>query len=343
MSSRDLRQDIGRLVWIGFEGTSVSDALRDTLEAGDAGGVILFARNVPRTGEETDLEALRALTRELHQAGHKSGERLLISVDQEGGSTQRIKAPAAAYPPMLAAYPGTGAASLDALENLGMQMGSELLDWGFDVNLAPVLDVHTNPKNPVIGDRAFATDPHDAATRALAFARGLSEAGIISCGKHFPGHGDTDLDSHLDLPRLHHDMQRIREVELIPFARAVDAGLPMLMTAHVVFSAIDDSVPATLSRAVISELLRKELGYQGVVITDDLDMLAIADNFGVGQAAVRAIEAGCDVVLVCHDLAHQDDVREALSERATDDPAFRARVVESAARVRRLGTRQRAA
>ncbi len=309
------------------------------LEAGDVGGVILFARNlVPQAGG-IDIGALQSLTAQLHEAALSSGERLLVSIDQEGGSTQRIKAPAEHYPPMLAAYPGSGPDSLSALERLGSRMGEELVHWGFDINFAPVLDVHSNPANPVIGDRAFAKEPKAAAERAMALARGLQCAGIITCGKHFPGHGDTDTDSHFSLPRLNHGMHRMRNVELVPFVRSIAAGLPMLMTAHVVFSALDNTVPATLSRAVITGLLREELAYDGVVITDDLDMLAIADNFGVGQAAVRAIEAGCDVVLVCHSLAHQEEARNALRERAEEDAAFRARISESADRVRRLQPR----
>ncbi len=331
-----LRNDIGRLLWIGFEGSEVDARFRATLEAGDAGGVTLFARNLPMVSSGVDVVALRSLNDELHRAGAASGEKLLVSVDQEGGRVQRIKAPAEHYPPMLRAFPGTDAPALAKLEDLGAAMGAELRQWGFDIDFAPVLDVHTNAANPIIGDRAFAEQPDAAALRALTFAAGLQRSGILPCGKHFPGHGDTATDSHLALPRLDHDMKRLRQVELLPFLRAIEAQLPMLMTAHVVFAALDDQVPATLSHAVITGLLRRELGYEGVVISDDLDMKAIADHFGVGDAAVAAIEAGCDVLLLCRNLEHQEQARTALHAKASQSSSFRARVAEAADRVRAL-------
>lgn len=336
MSSSELRKDIGRLLWIGFEGTHIDETLRATLEAGDAGGVTLFARNLPKNDAGIDLGALRELNDALHDAGRKSGDELLISVDQEGGRVQRIKAPAEHYPPMLSLSSGEAPKSTAEIEALGHKMGAELREWGFDIDFAPVLDVHTNPANPIIGDRAFGEEPEEAAERALAFAAGLQSAQMLPCGKHFPGHGDTATDSHLALPRLDHDMQRLRSVELVPFVRAIEAEMPMLMTAHVVFAALDDEVPATLSKTVITGLLREEFGYAGVVISDDLDMKAIADNFGVGEAAVAAIEAGCDVLLLCRSREHQVQARQALLEKASGDAVFRERISESAARVRRL-------
>ncbi len=336
MSNNELRKDIGRLLWIGFEGTHVDAKLRATLEAGDAGGVTLFARNLPTNADGTDVVALRKLNDDLHAAGMASGEKLLISVDQEGGRVQRIKAPAQHYPPMMKAEPGHTAEALAALQALARRMGAELADWGFDIDFAPVLDVHTNPANPIIGDRAFGETPEVVIARALAFAAGLQEAGILPCGKHFPGHGDTATDSHLALPRLDFAMERLRSVELAPFVAAITAQVPMLMTAHVIFACLDDAVPATLSPAVVTGLLRDELGYEGVVISDDLDMRAVADNFSVGEAAVLAIDAGCDVLLLCRSLAHQDEARNALLARASSDSEFRAKIAKSASRVRAL-------
>lgn len=336
VTNLELRKDVGRLLWIGFEGTSIDETLRATLEAGDAGGVTLFARNLPKSGDEIDLIALRELNDALHTAGAASGEELLISVDQEGGRVQRIKAPARHYPPMMRAEPGSDAEALVALTQLGKRMGAELVEWGFDIDFAPVLDVNTNPANPIIGDRAFGCEPDIVAARALAFASGLEAAGILPCGKHFPGHGDTATDSHLALPRLDFSLDRLRTIELAPFVKAIAARLPMLMTAHVIFAAVDAEVPATLSRAVVTGILREELGYDGVVVSDDLDMRAVADNFAVGEAAVQAIEAGCDVLLLCRNRAHQEEARDALIARALHDVAFRKRITESASRVRAL-------
>jgi beta-N-acetylhexosaminidase len=314
--------------------------LRAVLAAGDAGGVTLFRRNLPTSeqGGATDLANLRALNEELHAVGAHSGDPLLISVDQEGGRVQRIKAPIEHYPPMFSFARQEDEPAGAAAEALGEKMARELVSWGFDIDFAPVLDVHTNAANPIIGDRAFSDKPEAAAHRALAFARGMQAGGILSCGKHFPGHGDTATDSHLRLPRLDHDLSRLREVELLPFVRAIEAKLPMIMTAHVVFAALDESVPATLSRKVITGLLREELGYAGVVVSDDLDMKAIADNFGVGDAAIAAIDAGCDVLLLCRNRDHQEEARTALHKEASKDSAFRERISESASRVRLLRT-----
>ena len=204
MRASELRRDIGQLLWIGFEGPTLDEELRAVLRSGDAGGVTLFARNLPqsRDGGGTDLVALRALNDALHLAGTASGESLLISVDQEGGRVQRIQAPARHYPAMFDFAKLDESEAICGAEAMGKTMAEELACWGFDVNFAPVLDVHTNPANPIIGDRAFSDQPEAAARRALAFARGLAAGGILACGKHFPGHGDTATDSHLRAPLI---------------------------------------------------------------------------------------------------------------------------------------------
>jgi beta-N-acetylhexosaminidase len=277
-----------------------------------------------------------ALTTQLHRSA-PDGTPALIAIDQEGGRVQRVRAPATVWPPMYAheALP----ASVDATalaEEVGLAMGRELRALGLDIDFAPVLDVHTNPENPVIGDRAFSSDPELVAARALAFARGLHAAGILACGKHFPGHGDTVTDSHLDLPRIDHDMARLLRVELLPFAQAAAAKLPMIMTAHVIFAALDATRPATLSRRVITELLRERVHYRGVIVSDDLDMAAIAEHVGVEAAAPAAIRAGCDVLLLCQNQAHREAAEAALAREAEGDAALRDRIAESAARVRAM-------
>jgi beta-N-acetylhexosaminidase len=217
---------------------------------------------------------------------------------------------------------------------VGEALGLELAALGFDIDFAPVLDVHTNPQNPVIGDRAFATEPAAVARRALAFAEGLAAAGVLACGKHFPGHGDTLLDSHLALPRIDHPLARLQQIELQPFAAAAAAKLPMIMTAHVVFAALDASCPATMSSAIITGVLRQQLGYQGLVISDDLDMKAVADHYGVAEAAEAAIRAGCDVLLLCRDAGHQEEVERGLTLAAERDSELRRQIGQAAARVR---------
>jgi beta-N-acetylhexosaminidase len=212
----------------------------------------------------------------------------------------------------------------------------ELRAVGFSIDFAPVLDVHTNPANPIIGERAFGRDATTAARRALAFARGLDAANILSCGKHFPGHGDTDTDSHLELPRIDHSWDRLDKIELAPFRLAAVAKLPMIMTAHVVFAALDATRPATLSEKVVTGLLRNRLGYQGVIVSDDLDMKAISETVGVERASVEAIRAGCDVLLLCRDEKCQAQAEEALIKEVERDSDFRRKVGEAAARVRAM-------
>ncbi len=326
--------DLGQLLWIGFHGTRASRALLDKIAAGRCGSTIVFKRNLETGNGDTELESLLALTAELHTSA-PDGTPCLIAVDQEGGVVQRVRAPATVWPPMRSHDRHTNDDQALA-EQVGLAMGRELDALGFDVDFAPVLDIHTNPANPIIGDRAFGTEPETVARRALAFARGLERAGVLACGKHFPGHGDTATDSHLELPRVDHAMARMDAIELVPFARAAAVGLPMIMTAHVVFPAIEPGVPATLSRKAITGLLRERLNYRGVIVSDDLDMKAISDP---ASAAIAAIDAGCDVLLLCNNEATQDSVEGALRKELERSSEFRARVGESAGRVRAMKRR----
>jgi beta-N-acetylhexosaminidase len=328
-----IEHDIGQVLWIGFDGTSVPDDVAHRLAAGHIGVAVLFARNLIKQGDQQliNIDALRSLNAALSVRG-PDGTRCFTAVDQEGGVVQRLRAPATRWPPMMSF--NTHVVDDETLaQRVGDAMGQELRAVGFDIDFAPILDVHTNPANPIIGDRAFGTEPATVARRALAFARGLASAGVLSCGKHFPGHGDTATDSHLELPRVDHDWPRLRSVELAPFAAAANADMPMLMTAHVVFSALAD-VPATLSSKVITDLLRHELRYQGVIVSDDLDMKAIAEHYGVGTAAVTAIRAGCDALLLCRDQDHQRQAFAALVDECQRDQEFAQQVATSAQRIR---------
>ena len=315
-----LAQTVGQLIWCGFPGTTLPPRFRARVAAGEVGLAILFAANIGRPDE------IVALSAALHGAA-PAALPILVAVDQEGGPVQRVRAPATVWPPMLR----VGERGDEALaEKVGRALGAELAVLGFDVDFAPVLDVHTNPANPVIGARAFGTTADAVIRFAGAFARGLDSAGILSCGKHFPGHGDTSIDSHLDLPRVDHDFARLSAVELAPFRTL---ALPMVMTAHVVFAALDAELPATLSPRVVGELLRGRLGYRGVIVSDDLEMKAVFDRWGVAEAAERAVVAGCDAVLVCHGEDDQLAAHEALVTAAERSPAVRARVEESATRI----------
>lgn len=213
----------------------------------------------------------------------------------------RLGDPFTQFPPA-AAIGRTG--DVDLAYAVGRAMATELASVGIDLDFAPVLDVHSNPANPIIGDRAFGSEPAVVSAMGIALMRGLHAGGLIACGKHFPGHGDTATDSHLELPVVQRSRTDLERVELAPFRAAIRAGLELLMTAHVVYPALDPRQPATLSRAILVDLLRGEMGFTGVVASDDLDMRAIAAHHNVGAAAVATLQAGADVLLICQELEH---------------------------------------
>ena len=311
------------LFCFGFEGITLPDHFRPLLEAG-LGGVILFARNL------RDLEQIFRLTAGLHAAASAP---LLVGVDQEGGRVTRLPAPFLT-PPSAATL---GLADDPALTNaLGRAVGRELRAAGLTWNLAPVLDVRTNPANPVIGDRAFSHDPDRVARHGVAAIQGLTDAGVLATIKHFPGHGDTVADSHLTLPESMQSASRWRAVEFVPFHRAIRAGAPLVMVAHLFCPALDPASPTSLSRPVITGILREELGFDGVVVSDDLEMSAIADRFDPGQAAVRFLEAGGDLVLICHDPERQRAAVTAVQEAERSGRLTEARLMASLNRIARL-------
>jgi beta-N-acetylhexosaminidase len=311
----------GQVIVAGFDAGDPPEALRGLAQRGALGGFILFRRNLGTSSEIVELiNDLRAL------AG--AGPALWIGVDQEGGRVARLRAPIVALPPMRA----LGEVDDPSLtREAALILGHQLRLLGFNLDFAPVLDVDTNPENPVIGDRSFGREPERVIRHARAFAEGLRAAGVTACGKHFPGHGDTLLDSHLALPRLSHARERLDRVELRPFAELC-GELPALMTAHVVFDALDPGTPATLSRRIVSGLLRSELGFAGLVFSDDLEMKAISEGYRGGEAACLAIEAGCDTLLICSKPERVLEAREALIRRAEGDAAFAQRLHDAAAR-----------
>jgi len=212
-------------------------------------------------------------------------------------------------------------------------LGRELLALGFTMDFAPVLDVDTRAENPIIGDRSFSQDPATVLRLGVAYATGLVASGVLACGKHFPGHGDTTKDSHLDLPEVTRSRAELDAAELVPFRGIHRATCPAVMSAHVVYPSIDASLPATLSRAVMHDLLRGELRYDGLAISDDLEMKAVADRFPIEESAVMAVRAGCDALLVCSNEDLTTRAYEALVRTAEADAGFRARVEDASARL----------
>jgi beta-N-acetylhexosaminidase len=321
----DLYRTAASLVVIGFDGHEANANVSELIARG-IGGAILFKRNVGDAPQVAELCASLKC---------EAGRPFLVCLDQEGGRVARLRGgPFTEIPPMRV----VGEAADESLAfDVGRLLGREVRAVGFDVDFAPVLDVDTNPKNPVIGDRSLSANEGEVARLGVALARGIESAGVASCGKHFPGHGDTSQDSHLTLPRLPHGMERLRKVELFPFRAFSRAGLASIMTAHVIFEALEPEAPATFSRRVQTELLREELGFRGVIVSDDLEMRAIADRYSMAEAAVRSIEAGVDLLLVCHRADRQHAVIDALASEADRSQAFRRRLEDAQARVARLG------
>jgi beta-N-acetylhexosaminidase len=262
---------------------------------------------------------------------------LWVSVDQEGGRVARLKAPFTVWPPM-AVLGRSGDAGLAA--RFASALAAELRAVGVSLDYAPVLDIHTNPKNPVIGDRALAEDAESVSRLGVAIVNGLQEGGVAACGKHFPGHGDTSVDSHLELPLVEHPPDRIRRVECVPFRAAIEAEVAFIMTAHVLVPSFDEEKPATLSPRIVQAVLRDELGFPGVILSDDLEMKAIAKTWTVPDAAVAAIEAGCDGLLICSGSADvQAATLEALVHAVEDGRIPYTRLEDALTRLRRAKER----
>jgi beta-N-acetylhexosaminidase len=288
MSMRDLRRHVGQMAIAGFAGDTIPPDLRALAREFDLGGIILFARNVVTPDQVADL------AREAQTLAHELP--LWVSVDQEGGRVARLKAPFTEWPPMMT----LGRSGDERLaERFAAALAAELKAVGISLDYTPVLDIHTNPRNPVIGDRALAECAADVARLGRAIIATLQRAGVAACGKHFPGHGDTSADSHHELPIVEHPPDRLEAVELVPFRAAIDAGVSSIMTAHILLPSLDEERPATLSPAIVNGLLKQRLAFDGLVLSDDLEMKAISAKFGVPEATVGAISAGCDAVLMC--------------------------------------------
>ncbi len=286
--SRRLYERVGQLVIAGFDGPTVPAELWSIAREFELGGLILFARNIE--------EPLQIAEQAYAAKRFKQELPMWVSVDQEGGRVQRIRRPLTEWPP-LATLGRCGDERL-AIE-FANALALELRALGVTMNFAPVLDVATNSGNPVIGDRAIGQHAPDVSRLGQAIVTAIQGAGVAACGKHFPGHGDTSADSHLCLPVVQLEEPRLREVEVEPFRSAITAGVSALMTAHVSYPAFDDQYPATLSSAIVSKLLRTELCFDGLIMTDDMEMGAIVNNYDAVEASVLAVAAGCDVLLLC--------------------------------------------
>ena len=303
----DVKTAAGQHIMAGLPGTEIDPAFAALVRECKVGNVILFRRNVKNAAQ---LARLCASLRELIVS--ETGMEPFIAIDQEGGVVSR-------FSPDMATTPGAmalAAAGGDAPYRAARLTAAQLRAAGVNFDLAPVLDVNSNPLNPVIGVRSFGDLPEEAAERAMGFMRGLLDGGVMACGKHFPGHGDTDTDSHIGLPRVDKSREQLEECELLPFRRAIEAGIPAIMSSHVLFPALEpEKLPATMSRRILTGLLREELGFGGVIISDCMEMDAVAKFYGTVNGAAAALKAGADIVCISHTAALARETAERLWQR----------------------------
>ncbi len=319
----------GQLVMVGFEGQAASSDVKHLIRHYGVGGVILFARNVD--APEQVAELVRELQECAQDAGHVRP--LLVAVDQEGGRVARLRAP-------WTIWPAARALGRIGSEELARQqaelLAAELRACGLTLDFAPVVDVDTNPRNPVIGDRSYGDDPDLVGRLGTAFIAGLQAGRVAACAKHFPGHGDTTLDSHLELPTVDHSRSRLDDVELRPFRQAIAAGVATIMVGHLLVREWDDVWPATLSATLVDGLLRRQLGFTGVIVADDLEMQAVAARHEPGDLGRRALQAGCDLLLASRSHDVQVNLLEGVVRAVEAEEIPWTRLEEAEERVRLL-------
>ncbi len=305
------RFQIGQCLGVGFDGPTIPDEYKELVKKYKIGNVIFFRRNVE------SFEQIRALCADLTRLIQgETGLPPFILAGEEGGSVSRL-GHIAGFTPCPMAMGATG--DPENARVIGRWMGKAMRAVGINMDSGPVLDVFSNPDNAVIGTRSFGPDPETASAFGTAFLNGLREAGVMGCGKHFPGHGDTSVDSHLAMPLVDKTEAEFRATELPSFAAAIRAGIEAVMTAHVVLPAVDEErQPATVSKKILTGLLREEMGFQGVVISDGMEMKAVMDLYGIEEATLRAINAGCDMALICHSAEQASSTAEYLM-RALED------------------------
>jgi beta-N-acetylhexosaminidase len=319
------KEKLGQMFIVGLQGESLAREEKLIIEKYRFGGFILFSHNCCEPAQ------VLSLCQTLWGTG--KGLPPFIAIDQEGGRVHRLPKPFTHFPPA-ARIGETGDAKL--AYRTARATAEELAMVGINLDFAPVLDVNSNPKNPVIGNRSFGSDPATVITLGERWIQGLRDGGIIPCGKHFPGHGDTNKDSHIDLPVVDRSLEELRQIELPPFVNACRNGIESLMTAHVLYRALDPKLPATLSPRIVTGLLRQELDYHGVVFGDDMEMKAISDHYREAEAVALCVRAGIDVMLFCHELPRAVRAFDFLYSEFEKDATVRAQVENSYNRITKL-------
>ena len=324
IDSMTLDEKIGQLVISGVNSTSIDSTIENLIKKRYISGVILFNRNISNAHQLLDL------TNSLKNINKSNTIPLFISVDEEGGIVSRLPKEFVKLPKNN--YIGKINNS-NFSYNVGKSIGKELSALGYNMDFAPVIDINSNPKNPVIGSRAFGNNKEIVTKLGIKTMEGIQSENIISVIKHFPGHGDTSVDSHIGLPIVNNDLTRLNKLELFPFKSAIKNGADVVMVSHILLPKIDSKYPASLSNKITTDLLRKELNFKGVIITDDMTMGAITENYDIGNAAVKALLARSDIILVCHDYNNVTTVLESLKTAIKNDTISEQRINQSLYRI----------
>ncbi|MFY9214055.1 MAG: beta-N-acetylhexosaminidase [Tissierellaceae bacterium] len=291
LDSMTLEEKAGQLLIVGFKGTFLNDRTKSYINDLKVGGLILFDRNIESKGQ------IIGLVEEIKGSNAEEDIPLFLCIDEEGGSISRLPKE---YRRLPDPFQIGETNDVDISFQFGQLLGNRVKGLGLNLNFAPVLDIHSNPDNPVIGKRAYGTNPERVSDIGLEVAKGIRNSSIIPAVKHFPGHGDTSTDSHLELPIIDKSLEELRNFELIPFEDAIENNIEMIMMAHILLPSLDKDYPATLSKKIVHDLLRDEMGYEGVIVSDDMTMGAIVNNFTLEDACIDFLKAGGDILLVCH-------------------------------------------
>lgn len=291
LDSMTLEEKAGQLLIVGFKGTFLNDRTKSYINDLKVGGLILFDRNIESKGQ------IIGLVEEIKGSNAEEDIPLFLCIDEEGGSISRLPKE---YRRLPDPFQIGETNDVDIAFQFGQLLRNRVKGLGLNLNFAPVLDIHSNPDNPVIGKRAYGTNPERVSDIGLEVAKGIRNSSIIPAVKHFPGHGDTSTDSHLELPIIDKSLEELRNFELIPFEDAIENNIEMIMMAHILLPSLDKDYPATLSKKIVHDLLRDEMGYEGVIVSDDMTMGAIVNNFTLEDACIDFLKAGGDILLVCH-------------------------------------------
>lgn len=332
LEDMSLEEKIGQMLFVGISGTAMSDSTQRLLHDYHVGGLIFYKNNISSTSQ------IIALQNEIRAANKGNKLPLFLGVDQEGGRINRLPAEVKNMPTSLAIGHVNNP---DYAYEVGAMLGKAVKAFGFNLNFAPVLDVNSNPNNPVIGDRSFGNEAQTVSHLGVQTMKGMMAEGVIPVVKHFPGHGDTSVDSHLELPTVHKSLAQLEELELVPFRAAVMNGADVVMAAHILLPQIDPDYPSSMSKAVLTDMLRKGLGFDGVIITDDMTMGAIVNHYSIPEAAVQSVKAGSDVLLIAHEESHIQAAIEALKAAVEKGDITEERLDESVARIIKLKQKYR--